>query len=729
MDVASVTGSRIALADAFSVGPVPLHGLRPRELVHGAGPLAHVRTRFADTALWRSQIHLAPGESHVVVLKVPDNLTRWRALAWSSDADEDFDMAQATLEVGLPVEVRLQTPTRLYPGDHARFAANVRQTGDAIVVAHAHMRGEGSVDASTDQALTLSARGQASFAMEVAPDMTGALRATASAETSSGQDAVAASVDIASPLIEAHNLQAGWLDGTPVSLSLPSLPVGASEARVHLSLMRGDAGLLQRWTRDLRDYPHRCWEQILSRAVAAALAIERDAVADWPDARAVVQEALDNAAVFQGEDGDFRYFAESTAPRRGWPDPEPQVELTAYTAQALALLRGMGYAVDDGIQASALEFLARAARQEDADNDESAFAAAALEQVPSEDLAALWTQWDKLSVPAQVAAVRAFAQAGLPQRHPAFARLMAASPERGGARVLHLAQRFDRWMSSDLREQCALLRVLQDFPDLADAATAIALRRGLTDLYSGGIAAVDTQTGAYCLMALRSNARPSSEAVTATVQAGGETATLQLPAGRDVVNWEAPMPMDAKLRIAPAAASAASISYVAELRYREDARQALSSAVGLSVERQYQVLHQGKWSALAGLTVREGDWIRITLTVRCSAPRYFVALTDSVPGGLRPTDLSLTGQTGLDLDKVSDEGSGWFRTRRLDARSPRFYAEFLPAGQHELHYFAKVGNSGDYLAAPAVAELMYGNATAARTAATRVQFEPAAPPR
>jgi hypothetical protein len=114
---------------------------------------------------------------------------------------------------------------------------------------------------------------------------------------------------------------------------------------------------------------------------------------------------------------------------------------------------------------------------------------------------------------------------------------------------------------------------------------------------------------------------------------------------------------------------------------------------------------------------------KLTLRLDTTAERRFVAITDAVPGGLRPTDLALGGVAGVDLQAVSDEGSGWFRTRRLDPRAPKFYAEVLPAGRHEVHYFARVGNAGDYLAAPAQAELMYGAATRARTAATRVVIE------
>lgn len=113
---------------------------------------------------------------------------------------------------------------------------------------------------------------------------------------------------------------------------------------------------------------------------------------------------------------------------------------------------------------------------------------------------------------------------------------------------------------------------------------------------------------------------------------------------------------------------------------------------------------------------------RIGLELHTAAPRHFVAITDEVPGGLRPTDLELTGVATGEVTRIADTGSKVFRTRRLDPRRPRFYASYVPAGTHVVHYFARVGNTGDYLAAPAVAELMYGEATYARTAAERVRI-------
>ncbi len=737
LDRVMVTGTRIPLVDAFAVGATPMSELRPREapgereLGSRAQASVRIRTHFADTALWQPDIRLAPGESRQIAFTVPDNLTRWRAVAWSSDADDGFDMIEATLEVGLPVEVRVQTPVRIYPGDRSRLAANVRQTGDAAVQVQTelHAQGIGAPSQQTDT-IDLAARGQDSFALEIAPQNAGTLHVVASAQTPQDNDAVAATVEVATPMIAARKVQAGWLQSQALVLDIPALPAGASAAELHVSLLRGGAGLIERWTHDLREYPHRCWEQILSRGVAAALAIERGDTKDWPDAADVVQEAIDNAPLFQDGNGEFRYFAE--VPQfelAGQPHP---VALTAWSASALALLRELGHRVAPAVEKSAQEFLSD---QTNADQtkpdaiDDIAFAAAANATLSREAADRLWQTWDRLSLPGRIAATRALAKSSHPAAAEALDKVLGAAPKRGQVRVLTLGQRYDRWMSSAMREQCALIGLLRDYPQLDATQHAQAeLLAGLTDLYAGGIEAVDTQTGAYCLIGLRDAQAANTGAVpSATIRLGDKQSELRLPVGTDRADWRTSVDATTQLRIEPSASEAAPASYTAELHYQEDARQARASAVGFSLERRYELLREGRWAPMTGHALREGEWLRITLSVQTAAPRYFVAVTDAVPGGLRPTDLRLSGVAGLALANVSDEGSYWFGTRRLDPRTPRFYAEYLPAGRHEVHYFALAGNVGDYLAAPASAGLMYGSASNARTAATRLQIMPATP--
>jgi len=465
--------------------------------------------------------------------------------------------------------------------------------------------------------------------------------------------------------------------------------------------------------------------------VGAALAVKRKDPS-WPDAAAVVKEALDNAAVFQLDDGGFVYF-----PGMGGYAPDASVTLTAYTLRAFTLFRTLGYPVSGRIEDHAREFLAdidapsSSASNEAIDEDDFArFAFAAAVRAPDKtvELDPLWTHWNQLPLPVQVASAQALAQARHPAAARAVKRLLERAPARGPARSLRLPQRYDAWMSSDLHEQCAFIQLLRDHPQLANARVQRELLAGMNDLYAGGVTSVDTQTAATCLMALRDPAGDATAPAQARFAIGARAQLLELTTDQSRADWDVGRPDGPQLQVS-AAQNTVPVSYVAELNYLEDARTAQASAVGLSIERQYRVLREGAWKPVEGQALHEGDWIRITLAVRTTAAREFVAVTDEVPGGLQPTDLELSGVGTADLKRIADEGSRYFGTRKLDARHPRFYAEALPAGYHELHYFARVGNSGDYLAAPATAELMYGSATYARTAATRLRISEGAPGR
>lgn len=784
LDRIEVTGSRIDLTEIFHAGAQPSTDLRPREQGAAQSPMARVRTRFADTAFWQAGIVLAPGESRSFDVVLPDNLTRWRAVAWSGDADDGFEQTDAALEVGLPVEARLQVPVRLYPGDRARLAAHVRQAGDAAmpVQARIELQGDGATQVDDGgHALTLAPHGQASIARLFQPTTVGSVRAVASVDATAARDAVAAPIEIASPLVSARRVQAGWLDQAQVALEVPGLPADAREARLAVEVGRGGAGLIERWTRDLHAYPHRCWEQILSRAVGAALALERGDHDAWPDAAATVKEALDNAAVFQGEDGGMRYFAGEPGLDDGVFGARDEVALTAYTLQAFDWLRARGHGVPPQVERDARDFLAarrlpapdagqrvkreppagadaaaRAAFEaaeaaaEAADAaaaageaaaarsqgdvpglyDDAAIAVAAI-QADAISLDGLWRVWDRLALPTRITGLRALADARHPAAADALASVLTRFPERGRARRIERDEDWSRWMGSRMREQCALIAVLDDHPELADRRVRDALLRGLVDLYAGGTPSVDTQTGAYCLMAMHGVAT-SGPVQPATVQVaiGAQRATLSLPAAEPRARWSVPQSPTAgtTLTLAQAPDQHAWLGYVAELAYQEDASRARESAVGMSLSRRYEALRAGRWQALGKQPVQEGDWIRVTLVVQTASPRHFVALTDDVPGGLRPTDLALSAVAGLDLQQVSSTGSLLFRTRRLDPKAPKFYADYLPAGRHEVHYFARVANAGDYLAAPATAELMYGNTSHARTASDRFRIVPAPSP-
>lgn len=729
LDTVTVVGSG-AINAAIPSGPPQADGER-LNAIRGQRAMASVRVRqrFADTALWQPGLRLAPDETRRIALDLPDNLTRWRAVAWVNDTDDLFERVDATVQAGLPVEVRLQAPVRLYPGDSARLAANVRHTDGATVIAHTALEVGGEVLAESPlahrESLSLPARGQASFGATISPQAAGSLLAVARAQTPAGSDAVAAGIDVASSLIDAARVQAGWLDADQISLTLPALPQGATEAKLRVSLVRGDAGLVERWSADLRDYPHRCWEQILSRAVGAALALRRGD-RSWPDAADAVAEALDNVGVFQSGQGGFRYFVESEMMNDHGEflrSPEPDVALTAYTLRALAQLRGLGHAVDPDIEARARVFLKSVLdlKKTSTADPEQAYALTGNLTESAEPALRIWAGWDHLPVGARIATAHALADMHRPEAAVAVERLWRGAQVQGRARLM-TRETAARWMSSPLREQCAMLDLLRAHPTLAPAGAVRELRAGLSDLYAGGASSTDTQSASVCLMALSANHAERDEALGADIALGAQRATLLLEPGQQRAEWEGAAPADAVLRIGASRAGHSPVAFIVRQEYREDARRADQAAVGLRVSRRLEVLRDSRWIGVDDAQVRVGDWLRITLTIDNAAPRYFVAVSDSVAGGLQPTDLSLKGIAGLALERLSDLGSPAFGTRRLDPRTPRFYAESLPAGRHEIHYFARAGNAGDFLAAPALVELMYGDATRARTAADRLSI-------
>lgn len=703
---------------------------RPDGAFAEALALARVRTAFADTALWRTDIVLAPGETRELDFKVPDNLTRWRAIAWSHDASDDFAMAEATLEAGLPLEARLQAPVRVYAGDRTRIAANVRQSGTSPARVEALLRVQSGEHVGTHPAtLSLAPGGQASFGASLSPSAPGALTLTAAAANADGRDAVSAPLEVASTAIDAQRVQAGWLGDAPTTLAMPTVPASASDVRLQVQAWRGNSGLLHGWTEDLRDYPHRCWEQILSRAVGAALAIERGDTT-WPDAKAVVQEALDNAIVFQSPQGEMYYFADQVA---GWSNgsgARPHIALTAYTLDAFATMHRLGYVVPEAVETDARAYLARMGDSVFTSSvEDRAIAAGVVSQPYQRADAAPWKSWGKLALPARIATARALARDGSPDARDAFAMLLESAPLRGQARAVAPMASWSRWMGSSLREQCSLIRLFGDYPQLAPAQAHVQLQAGLTDLYAGGRGHADTQEAAICLMALQADGTKDAAPIAVDATVGGRTQRITLDAGAngDATRFDAPR---GALTLVARERPDSPVAYLARVDYKEDARQAQSTAIGFAIERRYAVFRGRAWRPLAAAgPVREGDWIRVTLVVSNARERDFVAVTDDIPGGLRPTDLSLAGVAGVDMQALADEGDPAFRERKLDPRNPKFYAEHLWPGRHEIHYFARVGNTGDYLAAPAVAELMYGETTRARTAADRIRIADPAPAR
>jgi len=722
LETITVTGSNIAAADVFMRGSAHDPSLRAPARNSGA-QRATLRSRFLETALWQPDRMLASGAEETLHFKLPDNLTRWRVLVWSNDENDAFDLAESTITASLPVELRAELPTRIYVGDQSAVSVSARNHGGAARDVAVSLAATGAgVDQHTQRTATIAPNAEATFALTAAPIAAGALDVSATARSKNESDGIAAGVEVASTVAREHEAQSGWLEGEGVTIKLPALPAGATNARLTVRANRNAVALAETWIKSLRDYPHRCWEQILSRAIGAAVARELGLDKTlWPDADATVRDALNTAAAFQDVTGAFRYFVGSIGDT-AWPRSPL---LTAYTLRGFALLRELGYEIPEKVEQRARHALALhlPAPIDGVMIDEQAATAAALatrSELSAAMINTLWVNRHAMSWYGRAELARALsARADTADlAREAIAELESAGEVRGLQRVIVDNRDRAAIMGSNARDQCAMLDALSTMPGVAaDEQAKRMFLRGLADLYAGGAATFDTQANAQCLMAILHAMPPPREQapVHVDVVIGDTRGAIELASSGPSAEWSH------ALGGAPATLTLKSndsdhlLSYVADMSYDIDQRASRPGAVGLTLQRRYAVMRDHAWKDVPATGIRQGEWVRVTLMVGAKAVRRFVAVSDPVIGGLRPADLNLAGVSDVELRALATSGSPWFSARQVDDRTARFYANTLPPGAQEICYYARATHTGAFFAPPATAELMYGEASSART--------------
>lgn len=739
LDRVEVTGSRITASDLFPTGRSRDPDLPGVQTGAFAGPQGF-RSRFAQTAYWNPGVRLAPGEVRELEIPLPDNLTRWRVIGWATTDGDDFSVAEASFTASLAVEARLQAPVRVFTGDTGVATATGRTrdaasmplrleasvAGDSVRVAGEQEPGE---PAGSNLVVHLPVAGGAP---------TDTLTLTAEALGRDGRrDGVSRSVRVAADRVEDSQRQSGWMSGDTLSIPLPQPAGGAAPqpATLAVHVDRPDRLLIAGWLRDLRDYPHLCWEQRLARAIGAATWItEGGGLATawtWPDADAVVPAVIDAAALHFDDQGLLAFFADSVNsdfPVRGDP------VLNAWTLRALAFLGDRGHTAPDWLSEALLEGLDQAARALEARLDgpsrrpgdveaAAVIAGSAPALFDRTRLQGLLGEWDGLSWFARARLVEAVIANGASRREArALLRRLHQAPldrsigEHATAATLGSAE----------RDQCAVIEVLARHDASRSGRNATWARlRTLVDQQAGGTGPVDTQAAAQCLLAvagaLAGRLDGDVDAVRLSIDGvavpgdGSRHRAMPLPEGAQ------------RLHLQRHASGRVPLAVLAEVAFDTAASSAPERALGLSISRRYAVLSGNEWHAVddrngdAAVQVRPGDWVRVTLEVDAGAVRRFVAISDVVPGGLVPENPALPGVAGPALASLTDPGSHWFASRRLDDETVRLYAETLPPGRHRVHYYARAVHPGSYLAPGASAEIMYGRASYARSRPRTVQ--------
>src|SRR5262249_44739550 len=166
------------------------------------------------------------------------------------------------------------------------------------------------------------------------------------------------------------------------------------------------------------------------------------------------------------------------------------------------------------------------------------------------------------------------------------------------------------------------------------------------------------------------------------------------------------------------------------LFYRTRLRYALTGIyhdpadMGFTIERKYSVAN-----------VKAGDLVKVTLKIRNTKERRFVAVTDPIPAGTEPVE-SWFATTASDLadqqrntESQDNDWMAWWRhggfdhVERHDDRV-NLFATRLSEGVHEFTYVVRATTAGTFITAPTHVEEMYEPEVFGRTATEVVEVKP-----
>lgn len=719
-----------------------------------------LRNLFKFVAYWNPSLPVDANGNAAFHFTAPDNLTGWRVLAIAATPNDRFGLGEASFRVNRPTEIRPVMPNQLREGDDftAQFSVMNRTGKERTLDVSIEARGAlaSARPASMHRKVTVAPYKRAIVSLElpVAPQVTGddaAIDFVASASDGFDGDAIEHHVPVKRALALVTAASMGSTDDAPIttSIALPKAMRGdAGEVRVAMS--PSVIGNVEGAFRYMKLYPYSCWEQRLTKALAAAqyLALKPYITADfgWDNARGLPAETLKDAATYQAPNGGMTYFRAEDA----YADPY----LSAYTAFAFNALRESGYTIPGDVESKLHAYLARLLRKDALPDwydsgmrsDVRAVALAALAPhggVDASDIARFAPHMPRMSLFGKAHFLRA--TLALDPQSPAVKdtvnAILAKGSESAGTFLFNetLDDGYTRILASPLRDNCAVLSSFVAYARMPGHDSSIddvpmKLTRSITQGRGKRDHWENTQENIFCMQSLIDMARAyekDTPDMTVTASLGGA------PFGHASFHALSDKPQEAarpigeadvgsKANVTVAKEGSGRLYAITRVTYAPTDGSEGGQNAGIALVREYSVERGGKWVLLTNpASVKRGELVRVDLYASLPTARSFVVVDDPVPGGLEPVNRDLATTSRLDADKGAFQpavGAWWFQFgewesygvshwsfyhQELGHAAVRFYSDYLPAGNYHLSYTAQAIADGTFKAPVAKAEAMY----------------------
>lgn len=701
-----------------------------------------IRKNFKDTAFWQPEVITGSDGRATVKVRLPDNLTTWRATARGITADTKVGATKYKVVSRKDVIVRLETPRFVTQGDAVTLSGIVHNYLNRDMATQISIAVEGAQLLSpAKQTITITKQGEHRVDWIVSAPNVGQIKLLAKALTNTESDAVELPLEVVPRGLHQVKNET-WTSAEEnadrtFALDLPdNADIRARRLRIEVS--PSVAGTLFGALDYLTAYPYGCTEQTMSSflpnvVVSHALnEVKTSSIRSSNDLEKKVRRGLDRLYAFQHDDGGWGW----------WKNDESDPFMTAYVIDGLTLAKHGGYQIDDSrVQRGRgkLQKMLEAGKTESGtiiDADTRAFMVYALGETGGVDrtyIDRLFAERVNLQPYGRALLALALHQRKEEKRAHEVAAEIERSASDDGVTVHWQSRRkemLDFVEQNDTEATAlslrALARIRPESPLLPRTARWLVSHRPNSYYWNS---TKDTAFAIFGLIDYLKVSRELSPNYDLEVYLNGETVLAEhvssSTSSQTFVVHRKATEISGTNQVRVVKRGQGSLYFSTSIDYytgEEDV--AARGSSDLNLTREYlrlRVVEDGyklKW-ALEPLNgeIHSGDLLVARLRINGAKARHLM-IEDPIPAGAE----QLESVGNLNLDYTSGNSwTDWYSSREFRDQRTVFFLDYFD-GDATFQYAMRVQVPGEFRVAPARAELMYQPATQSNTTGGRMTF-------
>jgi uncharacterized protein YfaS (alpha-2-macroglobulin family) len=716
----------------------------------GGGGVAK-RGIFKDTAHFQASLQTDRDGNGSVEFTLPDNLTTWQVMAIGISDDRREERAlvgsgKYSFLANKDILVRPVLPRFMTSGDEMKISAIVHNYTQQDQAVRVRLESEGvNIKDSAEKTINIKAKGseKLDWAVVVGPVDEAKVTYTAIANGGERGDSVEEVLPVHEPSIPEFVAVSQIVSGENKEIQKVWLPAGLDLSQGHLKIEVAAtlAGSLNEGLKYLMAYPYGCTEQLASSilpniALKKLIKIGKFKTAD-----------ISEATIDKNVQGGLQDLYKNQQPGGGfglWINSASSPYLTAYVINTLYEAKQAGYAVDENVFRTAVDYLKKYSDTQNSNGwrllpegynqvkytaNNRAYILYVLSEIGQGDLALnnnLYSQKDQLRLISKAYLAMSYQKLAGGKVDAAINGKIAQLRKELENSALQ-TPRGVNFVESDLdyslfdsntRTTAVVMKALNRL-DSNHILLPKILSALLKERKNGHFAT--TQETAISILAMIEYLEKSNElspAFEAQVGLNGqEVMNDKFVSGNLFAITEISIALKDMLgnnldnEIGLQKVGAGKMYVDINLKYFLPLNQQIAESEGLEVQQEYFALNDLKLERpLASSAV--GENLHGRLTVIVPEDRYYVIVEDLLPAGLEGIDFNLkTTEQALDTGNAKDCfyecGNWYFNHSEVKDDRMMYFADFLPKGVYEIDYYVRATSVGKFADLPAIAQETY----------------------